>query len=184
MPETPSDSFRDRLIKEMPSLRAYAASLSGSIQTADDLLQDTLLKAWGNSDKFMEGTNLRAWLFSILRNTYYSLYRRKWREIQDTDGVHASKVAVQGNQESALDLADFRIALEKIPPEQREVLIMVGAVGLSYEEAAEICQVAVGTIKSRVNRARNRLAELMHITSPADLGPDRASVAVIQASNH
>ncbi len=183
MNEAPSSSFRENLIKEIPNLRAFAASLSGSMQTADDLVQDTLLKAWGHSEKFAEGTNLRAWLFTILRNTYYSMYRRRGREVQDTDGIYSSKVAVQGNQESAIDLADFRIALAKLPEEQREVLIMVGATGLSYEEAAEICNVAVGTIKSRINRARNKLAELLDIKGPSDLGPDSASFAVVQASN-
>lgn len=182
MNDAPSASFRERLLKEIPNLRAFAASLSSSMQTADDLVQDTLLKAWSHSDKFIDGTNMRAWLFTILRNTYYSMYRRRGREIQDTDGVYSSKVAVQGNQESAIDLADFRIALAKLPEEQREVLILVGATGLSYEEAAAVCNVAVGTIKSRVNRARNRLAELLDIKNPDDLGPDRTSVAVIQAS--
>ena len=170
MGEAPSASFRDRLVGEIPNLRAFAASLSGSMQAADDLVQDTLLKAWGHSDKFTEGTNIRAWLFTILRNTYYSLYRRKGREVQDTDGFYSSKIAVPGNQESSIDLADFRLALAKLPEEQREVLIMVGAVGLSYEEAAEVCDVAVGTIKSRVNRARNRLAELL------DIAPQVAAV--------
>jgi RNA polymerase sigma-70 factor, ECF subfamily len=183
MSDVSSVSFREGLIKEIPNLRAFAASLSGSMQTADDLVQDTLLKAWSNAEKFTEGTNLRAWLFTILRNTYYSMYRRRGREVQDTDGIYSSKVAVQGNQESAIDLADFRIALAKLPEEQREVLIMIGATGLSYEEAAEICNVAVGTIKSRVNRARNRLAELLDIKGPSDLRPDKASFTVVQASN-
>jgi RNA polymerase sigma-70 factor (ECF subfamily) len=97
MSDAPSRSFRDNLVKEIPNLRAFAASLSGSMQTADDLVQDTLLKAWGHSAKFTEGTNLRAWLFTILRNTYYSMYRRRGREVQDTDGIYSSKVAVQGN---------------------------------------------------------------------------------------
>ena len=132
--------FKDGLIREIPNLRAFAASLSGSMQLADDLVQDTLLKAWGNSDKFEPGTSLRAWLFTILRNTYYSLYRKRGRE----------------------------------------VLIMVGATGLSYEETAEICGVAIGTIKSRVNRARTKLAELLSIGSLDDLGPDRTSAAAMQ----
>lgn len=180
--ELPSASFRDLLVKEIPNLRAFAASLSGSVQLADDLVQDTMLKAWGNAGSFTEGTNIRAWLFTILRNTYYSLYRRRGREVQDVDGAYSSRVAVSGGQEGALDLADFRIALAKLPEEQREVLIMVGATGLSYEETAEICGVAVGTIKSRVNRARTRLAELLGITNTSEIGPDRASLAVIQAN--
>lgn len=180
--ELPSSTFRELLVKEIPNLRAFAASLSGSVQLADDLVQDTMLKAWGNAASFTEGTNIRAWLFTILRNTYYSLYRRRGREVQDVDGAYSARVAVSGGQEGAIDLADFRIALAKLPEEQREVLIMVGATGLSYEETAEICGVAVGTIKSRVNRARSRLAELLGITSASEIGPGRASLAVIQAS--
>ena len=119
---------------------------------------------------FTPGTNLRAWLFTILRNTFYSSHRRTSREVQDTDGIFSERVAVPAPQESAIDMADFRVALEKLPEDQREALIMVGASGLSYEEAAEICGVAVGTIKSRVNRARVRLAVLLGIVNTADLG--------------
>lgn len=178
--ERRTEDFKDGLIREIPNLRAFAASLSGSMQLADDLVQDTLLKAWGNSDKFEPGTSLRAWLFTILRNTYYSLYRKRGREVQDSEGTYAERMATHGNQESHLDLADFRKALAKLPEEQREVLIMVGATGLSYEEAAEICGVAIGTIKSRVNRARTKLAELLSIGSVDDLGPGRTNAAAIQ----
>jgi RNA polymerase sigma-70 factor (ECF subfamily) len=156
-----ADSFKNALIAEIPNLRAFAASLSGSVTLADDVVQDTLLRAWSNSDKFQEGTNLRAWLFTILRNTYYSHYRKRAREVQDTDGMYAGRLAVAGDQISHLELADFRKALAKLPPEQREALTMIGATGLSYEEAAEICGVAIGTIKSRLNRARTKLAELL-----------------------
>lgn len=178
--EAQAKDFKEGLIREIPNLRAFAASLSGSMQLADDLVQDTLLKAWGNSDKFEPGTSLRAWLFTILRNTYYSLYRKRGREVQDSEGTYAERMATHGNQESHLDLADFRKALAKLPEEQREVLIMVGATGLSYEEAADICGVAIGTIKSRVNRARTKLAELLSIGSVDDLGPDRTSAAAMQ----
>jgi RNA polymerase sigma-70 factor, ECF subfamily len=159
----PKASFRELLVAEIPNLRAFGASLSGSMHVADDLVQDTLLKAWSHSGSFMEGTNIRAWLFTILRNTYYSMYRKRGREVQDTDGIYSSRVAVPADQDGALDLADLRTALGKLPEEQREVLIMVGATGLSYEEAAVVCGVAVGTVKSRVNRGRNRLAELLGI---------------------
>jgi RNA polymerase sigma-70 factor (ECF subfamily) len=178
--ERRTEDFKDGLIREIPNLRAFAASLSGSMQLADDLVQDTLLKAWGNSDKFEPGTSLRAWLFTILRNTYYSLYRKRGREVQDSEGTYAERMATHGNQESHLDLADFRKALAKLPEEQREVLIMVGATGLSYEETAEICGVAIGTIKSRVNRARTKLAELLSIGSIDDLGPGRTAAAAMQ----
>ncbi len=163
-------AFREALIREMPGLRAFAVSLAGSFHVADDLLQDTLLKAWTSAASFKAGTNMRAWLFTILRNTYYSLYRRRGREVQDTDGVYSGRIATPPSQEGALDLADFRAALAKLPPEQRDVLLMVGASGFSYEETAEICGVAVGTVKSRLNRARARLADLLGIKDAAELG--------------
>ena len=172
--------FKDLLIKEIPNLRAFAASLCGSMHLADDLVQDTLLKAWSHSDSFEEGTNIRAWLFTILRNGYYSLYRKRGREVQDTDGMYSQNVAVQGGQESAVDFSDFRTALAKLPEDQREVLILVGATGLSYEEAAQVCEVAVGTIKSRVNRARIKLAELLGINNAEDIDPDKKTVAVMR----
>ena len=128
---------------------------------ADDLVQDALLRAWSNSDKFQRGTSLRAWLFTILRNVYYSQYRKRAREVQDSDGVYARSIAVAGDQESHLDLADFRIALAKLPAEQREVLTMVGASGLSYEEAAVIAASKSARSRARVSRARTKLSELM-----------------------
>ena len=157
----PPNSFRDDLLAEMKNLRAFAISLSGSVPVADDLLQETLLRAWSKSDKFQPGTSLRAWLFTILRNIYYSNYRKRSREVQDSDGLYARKLVVTGDQEAHLDLEDFRNAMAKLPPEQREVLTLVGASGLSYGEAAEICQVEIGTIKSRLSRARARLVEML-----------------------
>lgn len=165
----PSNSFRDGLIAEMKNLRAFAISLSGSVSVADDLVQETLLRAWSKSDKFQPGTSLRAWLFTILRNIYYSNYRKRSREVQDSDGIHANKVIVLGDQESHLDLEDFRMALAKLPAEQREVLTLVGASGLSYEEAAAICEVEIGTIKSRLSRARAKLVDLLGLD--AEAGP-------------
>jgi len=180
-PPEPTQEFREGLIREMRDLRAFAVSLSGSFDRADDLLQETLLKAWSNSASFIPGTNLRAWLVTILRNTYYSQYRKRGREAQDFDGVYSSRLAAPPNQEAALDLADFQIALTKLAPEHRDVLLMVGAAGLSYEEAAEICGVAVGTIKSRLNRARVRLADLLGIHDASDLGMGSVSEAVVKA---
>ncbi|QCK85067.1 sigma-70 family RNA polymerase sigma factor [Phreatobacter aquaticus] len=174
------DTFRDGLIAEIPNLRAFATSLSGSMQLADDLVQDTLLKAWSNVDKFTPGTSLRAWLFTILRNTYFSLYRKRGREIQDSEGTYTERLATHGSQESHLDLADFRKALATLPEEQREALIMVGASGLSYEETADICGIAVGTVKSRVNRARAKLAEILSIDGANEYGPDRKTTAALQ----
>jgi RNA polymerase sigma-70 factor, ECF subfamily len=177
----PKASFKELLVAEIPNLRAFGASLSGSMHVADDLVQDTLLKAWSHSGSFMEGTNIRAWLFTILRNTYYSMYRKRGREVQDTDGIYSSRVAVPADQDGALDLADLRIALGKLPEEQREVLIMVGATGLSYEEAAVVCGVAVGTVKSRVNRGRTRLAELLGIHRSDDTADVGSNTPVTQS---
>jgi RNA polymerase sigma-70 factor (ECF subfamily) len=179
-PTSPNADFREALIREMPGLRAFAVSLAGSFHQADDLLQETLLKAWSSSESFTPGTNMRAWLFTILRNTYYSQHRRRGREVQDTDGVYSERIAAPPNQEGALDLADFRAALAKLPPEHRDVLLMVGASGFSYEEAAEICGVAIGTVKSRLNRARARLADLLGINEAADLGGNGKFQAVIK----
>ncbi len=161
-------SFKDDLVAEIPGLRAFAVSLCGSVTVADDLVQEALLRAWANSDKFQLGTSLRAWLFTILRNIYYSNYRKRSREVQDSDGVYARRLTVPGDQESHLDLEDFRKAMTKLPAEQREVLTLIGASGLSYEEAAAICGVEIGTIKSRLSRARSRLVELLGLDETAD----------------
>jgi RNA polymerase sigma-70 factor, ECF subfamily len=173
-----ADDFKEALVAEIPNLRAFAASLSGSTTLADDLVQDTLLRAWVNSDKFQPGTHLRAWLFTILRNAFYSHYRRRAREVEDVDGIYSGSLSVVGEQETHLDLADFRLALAKLPAEQREVLTMIGASGLSYEEAAEVCGVAIGTIKSRLNRARTRLAELLSLDARPDSKEAPTSLAV------
>jgi RNA polymerase sigma factor (sigma-70 family) len=124
-------SFKDELAAQIPRLRAFAASLCGSVTHADDLVQEALLRAWANSEKFQPGTSLRAWLFTILSNVFYSQYRKRSREVQDSDGVFSRGIAIAGDQESHLDLADLRIALAKLPAEQREVLILVGASGVS-----------------------------------------------------
>jgi RNA polymerase sigma-70 factor (ECF subfamily) len=173
-------SFRDELLSTLPSLRAFAISLSGKRDRADDLVQETLTKAWKHQDSFTPGTNLKAWLYAILRNEFYSQMRKKGREIEDVDGNFSSQLAVHAEQPGHLDLADMRVALTKLPPDQREALLLIGASGLSYEEAAEICGVAVGTIKSRVNRARRKLGELLHIDDESDYGPDAQVDAVIR----
>ena len=111
----PPASFKDELVAEMSNLRAFAISLSGSVSLADDLVQETLLRAWSKSDKFQPGTSLRAWLFTILRNIYYSNYRKRAREVQDSDGAYARRLIVSGDQESHLDLEDFRKALARLP---------------------------------------------------------------------
>jgi RNA polymerase sigma-70 factor, ECF subfamily len=160
------------LLSVIPNLRAFAVSLCGNLDRADDLVQETLVKAWSNIGSFVEGTNLRAWLFTILRNIYYSEYRKRRREVADPDGTFAAKLATAPAQSGHMDMLDFRAALQQLPSDQREALILIGASGLSYEEAAGICGAAIGTMKSRVNRARSRLAEMLSITSGMELGHD------------
>ncbi len=165
-------SLKDLLLAELPSLRAFALSLAGAEDRADDLVQDTLMKAWANASSFEEGTNMRAWLFTIMRNTFFSQYRKARREVQDVDGEAASRLVAMPDQMAHLDFVDFRAHLERLPADQREALVLIGASGFSYEEAAEICGCAVGTIKSRVNRARRRLMELLALSSVDDFGSD------------
>lgn len=178
-----SAELRQQLLDLIPSLRGFAVSLAGDTERGDDLVQETLVKAWANFNSFTEGTNLRAWLFTILRNEFYSQMRKRGREVEDVDGAHAARMAVAPSQHSQVDLSHLRRALNEIPADQREALILVAASGFSYEEAADICGCAVGTIKSRVNRARTRLAHIMHVDeNEATFGPDEVSEAVVGAT--
>lgn len=167
--------FKRELLSSLPSLRAFAVSLIGQHDKADDLVQDTIMKAWAKQDSFEMGTNMKAWLFTILRNEFYTQMRKRGREVQDTDGVFSEQLAVHPAQYGTLDLQDFRAALEQLPDDQREAIILIGASGFAYEEAAEICGCAVGTIKSRVSRARTRLQEILKIEGESDYGPDADS---------
>ena len=174
--------LRDAMLAAVPSLRAFAISLTGNFDRADDLVQDTLVRALANIDRFERGTNLNAWLFTILRNLFHSEWRKMKREVEDVEGAYAARLSTIPEQGGRLDLADFRAALTKLPADQREALLLVGAQGFSYEDAAQICGVAVGTIKSRVNRARARLAQLLAVEDAEDLGPDRLTRAALQSS--
>jgi RNA polymerase sigma-70 factor (ECF subfamily) len=176
--ESDQRRFKRELLAALPNLRAFAVSLVGRHDRADDLVQDTIMKAWAKQDSFEIGTNIKAWLIKILLNSFYSQMRKNGREVQDSDGILTERLSVHPAQHGALDLQDFRIALNTLPPDQREAIILVGASGFSYEEAAEICNCAVGTIKSRVSRARQRLQELLGVTGEGDFGPDAASTAV------
>jgi len=170
------------MLAEIPTLRAFAISLCGDLVRADDLVQETLLKAWQHLAKFEEGTNLRAWLFTILRNTYFSELRKKRREVEDVDGKKTASLSVAPAQQGHLDMQDFRKALALLPPDQRESIVLVGAAGMSYEEAADIAQCAVGTVKSRVNRARTKLTEMLSMTADV-IGPDAATVAIMEGGS-
>jgi RNA polymerase sigma factor (sigma-70 family) len=157
-----SDSaFKDELSLVIPHLRAFGRSLSGNRDLADDLVQETLMKAWAARKRFQAGTNMRAWTFIILRNLFLSQMRRA-RFRGEWDELTASKLlAAPASQDRHIELADLQRALLHLPQPQREALILVGAGGFAYEEAAEICGCAVGTIKSRVARGRAALEQLM-----------------------
>ncbi len=174
-------SLRDELLAAVPNLRAFAMSLTNNRDRADDLVQDTIARAWANFDRFERGTSLNAWLFTILRNLFHSEYRKRKREVEDADGAFAARLKTHPDQHAHLDYEDFRAALAKLPLDQREALLLVGAQGMSYEEAAEVCQVAVGTIKSRVNRARTRLATLLDLDGEVGIGPDDVTKAALTA---
>ena len=175
---------RDDLVNYLPALRAFAISLTRNHSAADDLVQDTIVKAWTHIDKYMVGTNLQAWLFTILRNTFFSGLRKRRREVADPEGLHAQRLFVKPDHDGKLAFSDFQRAFDQLTPEHREVLILVGASGFTCEEAAEMTGVAVGTVKSRTNRARKRLAELMGLADGEGVLPstDTASLALMGRS--
>jgi RNA polymerase sigma-70 factor (ECF subfamily) len=155
------DAFKGELSQVIPHLRAFGRSLSGSRDLADDLVQETLLKAWAARDRFQAGTNMRAWTFIILRNLFLSQMRRA-RFKGEWDDFTASKLlAAPASQDRQVELSDLQRALLQLPQAQREALILVGAGGFAYEEAASICNCAVGTIKSRVARGRAALETIL-----------------------
>jgi RNA polymerase sigma-70 factor (ECF subfamily) len=153
--------FRDGLIEAIPYIRAFARTLCGARAPADDLAQETLAKAWAARASFQPGTNLKAWLFMIARNQFYSEKRRSWRSVAWDEELADARLIAPAGQNFHVDLADLKRALTKITPEQREALILVGAGGLSYEEAAKVCGCAIGTVKSRVARARQALERML-----------------------
>ena len=165
-----------------PACAHSRSRCSGNVDRADDLVQETLLRALANINSFQPGTNMSAWLFTILRNHFRSEYRKRRREVEDSEGRYAETLKSQPEQHGQVEFREFRDALAQLPADQREALILVGASGFSYEEAANICGCAVGTIKSRVNRARTRLAELMSIDGADDFGPDETTRACSPAA--
>lgn len=182
--ETRGADPRDGIADHIPALRAFAISLTRNHAAADDLVQDTIVKAWSNIDKFTPGTDLKAWLFTILRNTFFSDRRKRTREVADPDGIHAGTLAEQPAHDARMAFADFMACFNQLSPEHREVLILVGANGYSYEEAAAMIGVAPGTAKSRASRARARLCELMGMTSASEdlVQAHRPTMAVVLRS--
>lgn len=162
-----SSDMRADLTALLPNLRAFANSLTRNKDLADDLVQETLVKAWQHRDQFAAGSNLKAWLFTILRNTRMSHLRKRKFEVEDEDGEMAARLSVAPPQGPHMDMVDFMKALSGLPSDQREALLLVGAEGFSYEDAALMCGCAVGTMKSRVNRARVRLANNLGMANAA-----------------
>jgi RNA polymerase sigma-70 factor (ECF subfamily) len=154
-------AFKSELVALIPHLRAFARTLAGDAASADDLAQEAMMKAWIARGSYQMGTNMKAWTFMILRNQFYSEKRRSWRQTQlDQESAERTLVAVD-DPESPVVLDELRLGLKMLPPEQREALILVGAGGFAYEEAAAICGCAVGTVKSRVSRARKALQVIL-----------------------
>ena len=153
-------SVRDMMLAAIPQLRAFAISLCGNADRADDLVQETLFRAWTHIDSYQPGS-MTAWLMTILRNVFRGEYRKRRREVADSDGSYAETLISQPTQIHRWELGELLQALAKLPLDQREALILVGASGFSYQETADICGCAVGTVKSRLNRGRTLLAEVI-----------------------
>ena len=176
---------RDAIIDHLPNMRAFAISLTRNGADADELVQDAVIKAWRKFHLYEDGTNLRAWLFTILRNTFYSDLRRLRNETAARLEDVAEHLSVRPTHDSRLALRDFEKVFALLPPEQREALTLVGANGLSYEETADLCGVPMGTIKSRINRGRARLHELLGTVTSAELtSADPLTQSIVGTSAH
>ncbi|BBE72833.1 sigma-70 family RNA polymerase sigma factor [Oharaeibacter diazotrophicus] len=165
----PTWDARREIAALIPALRAFARTLVRNPTDADDLVQETLAKGIANAHRFQPGTSLKSWLFTIQRNTFYTSLKISGREHPGAAGCVSETCVLPPTQEWSLRGLELREALDRLPPEQREVLILIGVLGVSYEEAAEICGCAVGTIKSRLNRARNRMLAFLEAERADDL---------------
>lgn len=163
-----ANSFRDDLVTMIPHLRAFARSLAGSPDLADDLVQETVMRALRAQDQYQPNTNLKAWLFTILRNQYVTTMRRARFATSCLDDCPEAIVSVAASQHETLFMQDVQQALMRLTVEHREVLMLIGAAGISYEEAAQICGCPIGTVKSRLSRARRELMALLGDTPPVE----------------
>ena len=170
-PKFDEAEFKQELTALIPHLRAFSRSLCGNATLADDVAQDALLKAWNARERYIPGSNMKAWTFTILRNQFYSIKRRSWRATSLEPEVAEQTIVANSDAEQSMHLIDLRRGLDMLQDDQREAIILIGASGLSYDEAAEICDCAVGTIKSRVSRARKALEAIME-SGKFDDAPD------------
>ncbi len=159
--DQPASTFREDLLDALPALRAFAMSLTANMTRADDLVQETLLRAWQHQHRFTPGTNLNAWLFTILRNQFYSHARKRRREVEDADGQAAAQLVAVPDQEDSAALSEVWVQLGKLPARQREALLLIATQGLTYEAAAALLGCQTGTVKSRVSRARATLVQTL-----------------------
>jgi RNA polymerase sigma-70 factor (ECF subfamily) len=159
--DEPVTDFRTELVAQLPHLRAVARALTGHRDRADDLVNDTVLKALSAESQFQPGTYLKAWLMTILRNHYINGLRRTRIEVETIGEIPEAALPSAPNQEHVVEVNEVANALQRMSVEHREILVLVSAAGLSYEEASEVCGCAVGTIKSRLNRARNELKKVL-----------------------
>ena len=173
-------STRTAMIEAVPQLRRFALSLCRDVDRANDLTQEALLRACVNIDKFKVGSSMVAWLFTILRNQHCTDYRKHYREVEDVDGMYAETLISEPEQQARVEFEELRAAMAELPADMRRAIILVCVDGLSYDEAAAVCGCSVGTVKSRVHRARGRLAARLSIAPPAELcGPvDDQSIIV------
>lgn len=160
-------AFRSGLLELIPHLRAFARGLCGRPDLADDLVQDTVMRAWAARDRYEPGTNMKAWTFTILRNHFLNEIRRSSRMTEMPEGEDRPELVAAASQEDAVHVTDLQAALDRLPEDRREALLLVGAGGFSYEEAALVCGVPAGTIKSRVARGRAQLATMLGDEPPA-----------------
>jgi RNA polymerase sigma-70 factor, ECF subfamily len=172
-------AIRAEFLANAPSLRKFAMSLCGNIDRTNDLVQETLLRALTHIDSFEPGTNMGAWLFTILRNQFLAEYRKRQREVEDIDGCYAETLISYPEQTGRVEFEELRAALAKLPVEQRDAVILVGASDFSYDDAAAVCGCAAGTIKSRTHRARARLADMLGIDASDEFGSDRVTRAAV-----
>jgi RNA polymerase sigma-70 factor (ECF subfamily) len=177
-------SLRAAMLVAIPHLRAFAIALCRIPERADDLVQETLLRACANIAQFEPGTKMEAWLTTILRNQHYSEHRKRRREVEDVDGIYAETLVTHPSQLVSAQYKELRTALARLPDEMREALVLVVGSGLSYPEAARICGCAIGTIKSRIHRARERLADMLFLESPADFAEDAIGRSIVVRAEH
>lgn len=175
-------SMQEAMLSVVPSLRAFAIYLCGSVDRADDLVQETLARAIANINSFQPGTNLRGWLTTILRNHYLSETRKRKNEVEDVEGRCVEGMKSIPEQHSRVEFGEFLTVFSTLPNNQQEALLLVGALGLRYDEAAAMCGTGVATIRSRIHRARTQLTKLLAIGGAAEFGPDDCTRAVLNAA--